>query len=170
VAKDSLNAFSEGNAFVVGFENPFVLVAKQVNAPSPTLPRNDHADGLAGVLVYDAAFVTEINHLDAFTAPRLVEYYDPDPCLRYDDRMAVLSSRTMYASNAAGIPTTALAASRYAGVKVEASYDVLNTHRRPACPAPTSAEPVGGGLMPSDQSAASASLKSWVLSETAGLG
>jgi hypothetical protein len=62
------------------------------------------------------------------------------------------------------------AASRYAGVKVEASYDVLNTHRRPACPAPTSAEPVGGGLMPSDQSAASASLKSWVLSETAGLG
>jgi hypothetical protein len=32
------------------------------------------------------------------------------------------------------------------------------------------AEAVGGGLMPSDQSAASASLKSWVLSETAGLG
>jgi hypothetical protein len=21
-----------------------------------------------------------IDHLDAFTAPRLVEYYDPDPC------------------------------------------------------------------------------------------
>ena len=37
-------------------------------------------------------------------------------------------------------------------------------------PAPTSAEAVGGGLMPSDQSAASAGLKSWVLSETAGLG
>jgi hypothetical protein len=65
-----------------------------------------------------------INHLDAFTAPRLVEYYDPDPCLRYDARMTLLSSRTMFASNAAGMPTTELAVRRYAGVTVEASYDV----------------------------------------------
>jgi hypothetical protein len=41
VAKDSLNAFSEGNAFVVGFENPFVLVAKQVNRRADEL-RKQH--------------------------------------------------------------------------------------------------------------------------------
>jgi hypothetical protein len=34
-----------------------------------------------------------INRLDAFTAPRLVEYYDPDPCLRYDDRMTSPTKR-----------------------------------------------------------------------------
>jgi hypothetical protein len=67
-----------------------------------------------------------INHLDAFTAPRLVEYYDSDPCpvRRQDDRVAALSSRTMFASNAAGSLKTELAATRYAGVTVEASYDV----------------------------------------------
>ena len=26
-----------------------------------------------------------IDHLDAYTAPRLVEYFDRDPCRRYDD-------------------------------------------------------------------------------------
>ena len=25
-----------------------------------------------------------IEHLDAYTAPRLVEYHDPDPCIRYE--------------------------------------------------------------------------------------
>ena len=25
-----------------------------------------------------------IDHLDAYTAPRLVEYHDPDPCVRYE--------------------------------------------------------------------------------------
>ena len=25
-----------------------------------------------------------IDHLDAYTAPRLVEYFDPDPCVRYE--------------------------------------------------------------------------------------
>jgi hypothetical protein len=63
-----------------------------------------------------------INHLDAFTAPRLVEYYDPDPCpIRYDNRVAALS--------AGGTATASLASrrqlpERYSGVTVEASYDV----------------------------------------------
>ena len=25
-----------------------------------------------------------VQHLDAYTSPRLVEYHDPDPCMRYD--------------------------------------------------------------------------------------
>ena len=27
-----------------------------------------------------------IDRLDAYTAPRLVEYFDPDPCMRFDKR------------------------------------------------------------------------------------
>jgi hypothetical protein len=63
-----------------------------------------------------------INHLDAFTAPRLVEYYDPDPCpVRHDDRMAALSglsTETRRYSAARQLPE------RHSGVTVEASYDV----------------------------------------------
>ena len=36
-----------------------------------------------------------IQHLDAYTAPRLVEYHDPDPCVRYE-----LESMRMSADNA----------------------------------------------------------------------
>jgi hypothetical protein len=58
-----------------------------------------------------------IDHIDAFTAPRLVEYTDEDPCAQ-----ALLVAR-------AGRQTSMLAgvtpeAARYRGVTVEASYDV----------------------------------------------
>jgi hypothetical protein len=59
-----------------------------------------------------------IDHLDAFTAPRLVEYHDPDPC-------APLPAVAMAAPG--GMPMqreAALAADRYRGVTVEANYDV----------------------------------------------
>ena len=38
-----------------------------------------------------------IEHLDAYTAPRLVEYHDPDPCIRYElkSRMAQNASSPM---------------------------------------------------------------------------
>jgi hypothetical protein len=59
-----------------------------------------------------------IDHLDAFTAPRLVEYHDPDPCAPQ-----ILAYRT-----GGTRPVTASvmydAASKYRGVTVEASYDV----------------------------------------------
>jgi hypothetical protein len=65
-----------------------------------------------------------INHLDAFTAPRLVEYHDPDPCPPVlDNRMAALSALT-FAGRGGAMPVAELAARRYAGVTVEASYDV----------------------------------------------
>ena len=60
-----------------------------------------------------------IDHLDAFTAPRLVEYYDPDPCER-DYRGGMLALAT--ATPSAAIPAPPMQA--YPGVKVEARYDV----------------------------------------------
>jgi hypothetical protein len=61
-----------------------------------------------------------IDHLDAFTAPRLVEYHDADPC----------APKVMYMTRAgAPLPATAPGAmpqlaGRYRGVTVEANYDV----------------------------------------------
>src|SRR5262249_35586955 len=59
-----------------------------------------------------------IDHLDAFTAPRLVEYHDPDPCDVPPVAMA-------FARRSASLPAppdgTVV---RYRGVTVEANYDV----------------------------------------------
>jgi hypothetical protein len=61
-----------------------------------------------------------IDHLDAFTAPRLVEYYDPDPCA---PQMAMNSATT---GGAVSAPASAQskAEKAYRGVTVEATYDV----------------------------------------------
>jgi len=62
---------------------------------------------------------TLVEHLDAYTAPRLVEYHDPDPCNRYE-----LKSMTM---NDAAMPSSQAAeqeAGRSRGVTIEASYTV----------------------------------------------
>ena len=61
-----------------------------------------------------------IDHLDAYTAPRLVEYYDDDPC----DTRKFLSSLQTAATADRALPTAPLPAAAYAGVKVEAQYDV----------------------------------------------
>jgi len=60
-----------------------------------------------------------IDHLDAFTAPRLVEYHDPDPC-------APMVAFRGGPVAAAGLPETAALdrSQRYRGVTVEANYDV----------------------------------------------
>jgi hypothetical protein len=60
-----------------------------------------------------------VDHLDAYTAPRLVEYHDPDPC----------APMIAYRGGAPGMPTLAAAPAavdqiRYKGVTVEANYDV----------------------------------------------
>jgi hypothetical protein len=59
-----------------------------------------------------------IDHLDAYTAPRLVEYFDEDPCA---PRPAVLATAAVPAPTAAGYPKMM---SSYRGVTVEAQYDV----------------------------------------------
>jgi hypothetical protein len=61
-----------------------------------------------------------IQHLDAYTAPRLVEYHDQNPCVKYDRmEMAVKSS----------VPASAISEhdmnrNRALGVTVEASYSI----------------------------------------------
>jgi hypothetical protein len=61
-----------------------------------------------------------VDHLDAFTAPRLVEYFDQDPCNPPPMPVAAMRSggpaMLAYAGEAA--------AGRYRGVTVEATYDV----------------------------------------------
>jgi hypothetical protein len=60
-----------------------------------------------------------IDHLDAFTAPRLVEYHDDDPCAPPPRPVA------MAAPGGRGVMYAATdAAARYKGVTVEATYDV----------------------------------------------
>jgi hypothetical protein len=60
-----------------------------------------------------------IDHLDAYTSPRLVEYFDPDPCMVYrrlemsQDMAALPSSKSARESEA-----------RSLGVTIEASYTV----------------------------------------------
>ena len=67
----------------------------------------------------DVVETSTIDHLDAFTAPRLVEYHDPDPCVMYRDHFF---SGGMMQSMAAA--ETKANAGRARGVTVEASYDV----------------------------------------------
>jgi hypothetical protein len=57
-----------------------------------------------------------IDHLDAYTAPRLVEYFDPDPCEDLVARGAPMPT--------AAAQTALPAPPNYPGVKVEARYDV----------------------------------------------
>ena len=62
-----------------------------------------------------------IDHLDSFTQPRLVQYFDEDPC--WQPRMdTALSYTTAVKVGPAAVPAPAPTA--YAGVKVEAQYDV----------------------------------------------
>jgi hypothetical protein len=63
-----------------------------------------------------------VDHLDAYTAPRLVEYYDPDPC----PTPLAVTATAMLAGVGAARPATAPmpVLAPYRGVKVEAQYDV----------------------------------------------
>ena len=61
-----------------------------------------------------------VDHLDAYTAPRLVEYFDPDPCAvaRYETADRALASK------APAAPAEEEGRVRSRGVTIEASYTV----------------------------------------------
>ena len=62
-----------------------------------------------------------VEHLDAYTAPRLVEYFDPDPCRRdYPNRRF----NTMAVESAAPMEDGAAKQARSLGVTIEAQYTV----------------------------------------------
>jgi hypothetical protein len=63
-----------------------------------------------------------IDHLDSFTQPRLVQYFDEDPCAPRLDVDALSYAGVRYRTLAAAVPAPQPTA--YAGVKVEAQYDV----------------------------------------------
>jgi len=60
-----------------------------------------------------------IEHLDGYTAPRLVEYHDPDPCMRYE-----LKSMSSDAAFPQAVRELESSAARSRGVTIEASYTV----------------------------------------------
>jgi hypothetical protein len=61
-----------------------------------------------------------IDHLDAYTAPRLVEYHDPDPCVRYE-----LFSKMQRNAAAPQAATSDMALeAEQLGVTIEATYTV----------------------------------------------
>lgn len=63
--------------------------------------------------------IATIDHLDAYTAPRLVEYHDGDPCYIPEDRVKAMAMPAPMASRSgSAVPE------RYRGVTVEATYEV----------------------------------------------
>ena len=60
-----------------------------------------------------------VDHLDTYTAPRLVEYHDPDPCI---PMMAYRRAENFVTASPA--PTSVAKPTVYKGVTVEATYDV----------------------------------------------
>ena len=61
-----------------------------------------------------------VEHLDAYTAPRLVEYHDPNPCMRRE--LFEMSARNRAPQSA--VMEDANKAARSMGVTIEASYTV----------------------------------------------
>lgn len=61
-----------------------------------------------------------VQHLDAYTAPRLVEYHDPDPCMRYERYK--MSQDSAFPQSA--VLEESRSAARSLGVTIEASYTV----------------------------------------------
>ena len=103
----------DGDRTVITMANDFQGAVKDfaVVIPVPTFIEREQIN------VADNAL---IEHLDAYTAPRLVEYHDSDPCMMYDrEEMAFKSS----------LPSSVvLEANRWrdqaTGVTIEASYTV----------------------------------------------
>jgi hypothetical protein len=62
-----------------------------------------------------------IDHLDSFTQPRLVQYFDEDPCRNPDVTAFSYLDRAVRTASTIPAPAPPTA---YAGVKVEARYDV----------------------------------------------
>jgi hypothetical protein len=62
-----------------------------------------------------------VDHLDAYSAPRLVEYWDPDPC---QERFKAMAARAAAPSGAMLDEAGSAARAKALGVKIEAQYTV----------------------------------------------
>ena len=101
----------DGNRTVITMANDFEGDVEDfaVVIPVPTVIQREQVN------VGDRAVV---QHLDAYTAPRLVEYHDPDPCVRYERMM----SQDMASPPGSMKEFKPSGGSR--GVTIEASYTV----------------------------------------------
>ena len=121
VAKADTNLFNQasqvvlvrdGNRTVITMANDFEGDVEDfaIVIPVPTMIEREQIN------VGDRAV---IQHLDAYTAPRLVEYHDPDPCMLYDREEMVMRS---------DLPQAMVKESRprrnSRGVTIEAQYTV----------------------------------------------
>jgi hypothetical protein len=61
-----------------------------------------------------------VDHIDAYTAPRLVEYFDSDPCMRVEEKASALGMLRANAPSAAKDEARA----QSLGVRIEARYSV----------------------------------------------
>ena len=120
VAKGDAELFNEaskvvmvrdGNRTVITMVNDFQGDARDfaMVVPAPT------------VLQREQIHVTEnavVEHLDAYSAPRLVEYFDPDPCqpIVVMENMMTLGAATPMSRRSDGVRDKAL------GVTIEAQY------------------------------------------------
>ncbi|WP_417514108.1 DUF2330 domain-containing protein [Minwuia sp.] len=86
----------EPSEFAMVIPTPTVLERGQINVAEPAV----------------------IDHIDAFTAPRLVEYFDENPCMQR--RMRAMSMQTRVQDEAEGASRSA----KSLGVTVEAEYTV----------------------------------------------
>lgn len=103
----------DGNRTVITMANDFKGDVQDfaVVIPVPTFIEREQIN------VGDHAVV---QHLDAYTAPRLVEYHDPDPCVRYE----ALKSMSMNGASMSRSIAEDNERGRALGVTIEASYTV----------------------------------------------
>ncbi len=104
----------DGDRTVITMANDFEGEVKDfaVVIPVPTRIEREQIN------VGDRAIV---EHLDAYTAPRLVEYHDSDPCMRYEAYDMMQRNMT---PEAAVLEKELKASARSRGVTIEASYTV----------------------------------------------
>ena len=105
VRDDNRTVITMANDFEGDVEDFAVVI------PVPTIIQREQIN------VGDRAIV---QHLDAYTAPRLVEYHDPDPCMRYE-RYKMSQDNNF---PRAAMSEKAREAGRSLGVVIEASYTV----------------------------------------------
>ena len=102
----------DGDRTVMTMANDFQGDLKEfaVVIPVPTFLKREQ------IHVGDKALV---DHLDAYSAPRLVEYFDPNPCWlqRFDERMAMQRAAPMAAARD-------MRREQSLGVRIEAQYTV----------------------------------------------
>jgi hypothetical protein len=104
----------DGDRTVLTMANDYQGSLKEfaVVVPVPTFLRREQ------IHVGDRALV---DHLDAYSAPRLVEYFDSNPCLTYDRAVTMMAAP---AGRGGGMMARQDAAERSRGVTIEAKYTV----------------------------------------------